>query len=182
MAKMDRNVNLEEINTDSFLGIDYTKHQSLGQKILFFGMFVLGVIGFLAMFLFLKAPIFVALFFMILSVACGILFGCNYNEHLSLFEYISLLILNRPVSLASHPREDIETLLAHNLKYGKEDVVEDNTSSISDDDTKKYLIILGIVMLIVIFIIGLVISKLFSEEPLDVTHHEAMLNMIRMNA
>lgn len=35
MASMNRNVNLEEINTDAFMGITYLNYQSLAQKFLF---------------------------------------------------------------------------------------------------------------------------------------------------
>ena len=43
MASMNRNVNLEEINTDAFMGISFLNYQSLPQKIVFIGGVVAGI-------------------------------------------------------------------------------------------------------------------------------------------
>lgn len=37
MASMNRNVNLEEVNTDAFMGISYLNYQSMLQKVVFIG-------------------------------------------------------------------------------------------------------------------------------------------------
>ena len=44
MAQMDRNVNLEEIDSDALFGIDALKNQTILQKIVFFGSEILGVL------------------------------------------------------------------------------------------------------------------------------------------
>ena len=44
MAQMNRNVNLEEIESDALLGIDALKNQTLLQKIVFFGCVGIGVV------------------------------------------------------------------------------------------------------------------------------------------
>ena len=43
MATMNRNVNLEEINTDTFMGIPFLNDQTIGQKIIFWGSLILGI-------------------------------------------------------------------------------------------------------------------------------------------
>ena len=43
MASMNRNVNLEEVNTDAFMGISYLNHQSMLQKVVFVGGIVIGI-------------------------------------------------------------------------------------------------------------------------------------------
>ena len=43
MASMNRNVNLEEVNTDAFMGISYLNYQSMLQKVVFIGGIVIGI-------------------------------------------------------------------------------------------------------------------------------------------
>lgn len=45
MAQMNRNVNLEEIDSDALFGIEALKNQTLMQKIIFFGCLILGVLA-----------------------------------------------------------------------------------------------------------------------------------------
>ena len=42
MVSLNRNHNLEEINSDGFLGIDMMKNQTIGQKIVLFGAVGIG--------------------------------------------------------------------------------------------------------------------------------------------
>ena len=51
MAQMNRNVNLEEIDSDALFGIEALKNQTLVQKIVFFGSVILGVLFILSVFL-----------------------------------------------------------------------------------------------------------------------------------
>lgn len=44
MAQMNRNVNLEEIDSDALFGIDALRNQSILQKIVFFGCVIVGVL------------------------------------------------------------------------------------------------------------------------------------------
>lgn len=44
MAQMNRNVNLEEIDSDALFGIDALKNQTILQKIVFFGSVIAGVL------------------------------------------------------------------------------------------------------------------------------------------
>ena len=44
MAQMNRNVNLEEIDSDALFGIDALRHQTILQKIIFFGCVIAGVL------------------------------------------------------------------------------------------------------------------------------------------
>ena len=43
MASMNRNVNLEEVNKDAFMGISYLNYQSMLQKVVFIGGIVIGI-------------------------------------------------------------------------------------------------------------------------------------------
>ena len=45
MAQMNRNVNLEEIDSDALFGIEALKNQTILQKIVFWGCVLLGVLA-----------------------------------------------------------------------------------------------------------------------------------------
>ena len=45
MAQMNRNVNLEEIDSDALFGIEALKNQTLVQKLVFFGSVISGVLA-----------------------------------------------------------------------------------------------------------------------------------------
>ena len=92
MASMNRNVNLEEINTDALMGISYLNYQSLPQKIVFIGGIIAGVaINLIGTFIF-NISINVSIFLTLIPILIGVAFGCNYNEDLSLIRYFKLLI------------------------------------------------------------------------------------------
>lgn len=56
MVQMERNVNLEEIDSDALFGIDALKGQSLLQKIIFFSCLLLGIVANVCMPMFLHTP------------------------------------------------------------------------------------------------------------------------------
>ena len=56
MAQMNRNVNLEEIDSDALFGIDALKNQSILQKIVFFGCLIIGVLLNVLLPLFFETP------------------------------------------------------------------------------------------------------------------------------
>ena len=182
MASLDRNINLEEINVDSFLGIEYTKYQSTGQKIIFFGMMILGTVSFITLFAIFKVPMIFAMLLLVLFFAVGVLFGCNYNEHLSLFKYFILLLFNRPVKLKSRSREDIEVLLYHNRTLGLDKIKAETTQEeMSDDDVRKYLFMLFGGVALFFIVIAVLVLVFSGEKEVVPVHHEALLNSIRMN-
>ena len=83
MAQMNRNVNLEEIDSDALFGIDALKNQSILQKIVFFGCLIIGVLLHVLLPLFFETPriLCVALFLGLLLI--GVAFGCNSTEALA---------------------------------------------------------------------------------------------------
>ena len=56
MAQMERNVNLEEIDSDALFGIDALKGQSLVQRIVFFGCLSAGILINVCLPMFLGTP------------------------------------------------------------------------------------------------------------------------------
>lgn len=62
MAQMERNVNLEEIDSDALFGIDALKGQSILQKIIFFTCLGVGIVANVCMPMFLGTPRAVCIF------------------------------------------------------------------------------------------------------------------------
>ena len=56
MAQMERNVNLEEIDSDALFGIDALKGQSILQKIIFFTCLGVGIVANVCMPMFIGTP------------------------------------------------------------------------------------------------------------------------------
>ena len=84
MASMNRNVSLEEINTDAFMGITYLNYQSLAQKVIFVGGIVVAVGGNLIGTFIFNIGVNVSVFLTFIPLLIGVMCGCNYNEDLSL--------------------------------------------------------------------------------------------------
>ena len=93
MAQMNRNVNLEEIDSDALFGIDALKNQTIFQKIVFFGSVIAGVLLNVLLPLYCDTPRIACILMFLGLLLIGVAFGCNYNEDLSLIKYIKLLIL-----------------------------------------------------------------------------------------
>ena len=83
MAQMNRNVNLEEIDSDALLGIDALKNQTMLQKIIFFGCVLCGVVANVALPLLYETPTVVCVFIFLAFLLVGVAFGCNYTEDMT---------------------------------------------------------------------------------------------------
>lgn len=70
MAQMNRNVNLEEIESDALLGIDALKNQTFLQKIVFFGCVGIGVVLNVSLPLMFGTP----------TIVCGFSAECLYER------------------------------------------------------------------------------------------------------
>lgn len=182
MALMNRNVDLEEIDTDAFFGVPYLDHQSLFQKIIF-------VIGLLCSFIIMGVGSFVlninnllCLLICLIPLSCSVLFGCNYNEDLSLFNYIKLVLFNPVTYLSSKPSEDIEQVKARE-SYVKQ--AESNIASkqgIFTEEHKKRVfrrILLAVGGFILLFIV--LVIYLFTVRS-GSAHHSvtSLINMYYM--
>ena len=77
MAQMNRNVNLEEIESDALLGIDALKNQTLLQKIVFFGCVGIGVVLNVSLPLMFGTPTIVCVCLFMVFILIGVAFGFN---------------------------------------------------------------------------------------------------------
>lgn len=172
MATMNRNENLEEINTDALLGIPYLNYQTAGQKLFFFGSVVVSiVIMLIGSFIWNMSPG-VLTFLIMIPLGIGVLFGCNYNQDLSLIKFIVLRLTNKKTTLTSQPMEDF---LSNKSEIVSAVQVEEVDMDELKEQQRKLLrkVVLGCVIAIISMIIVLVIiSALKESEPI---HHEAYM-------
>jgi hypothetical protein len=168
---MNRNVNLEEINSDAFMGISYLNHQTVLQKAVFIGSIVVAI-GFNLLSSFLwHLNINISVLLTLLPIGVGIAFGCNYNEDLSLIEYLKLILFNPSKSYYSKPTEDLEQLRnSANRIQQEEELKKRQQQQASPEEQKKLLIKLlaGSAIAIILFLALLVVVKNLKTEEV---HH-----------
>ncbi len=169
MASMNRNLNLEEVNSDAFMGIPFLSHQSVVQKVIFWGSVALCVVLNLAGNFFFGLGTAITSIITVLPLSLGVAFGCNYNEDLSLIRYL-VLILSRPSKVyVTKPTEDLEQL--HILtKKAKSEAELEERQKVTPEQQKQLLIkfVVGVVIGIVFLIIIMAVLNQPKEEEL---HH-----------
>lgn len=157
MATMKRNVNLEEIDTDAFMGIKFLSHQTLGQKAIFFGSILCSIaltfVGGFALHLNQN----LIMLFTLGPLLIGVLFGANYNQDYSLFQYIVLLIKKPVIRYVSMPVEDITHLREIRHKLEADEEQRNKTNEMSEGFKKKMLLMLGLGAIILVALVVLII-------------------------
>ncbi len=175
MAQMERNVNLEEIDSDALFGIDALKGQSIGQKIIFFGTLGAGVVANVALPMLLDTPRVVCVFIFLGLLLIGIAFGCNYTQDLTYGKYMYCYFFKPRKILTYKSTEDIEYIRkkAKELE-AEEDLIIRREKGRDPKAQRKLLVklILFVVVLISV-IVGALVYSLAIKEP--EYHHEALI-------
>ena len=107
MAQMNRNVNLEEIDSDALFGIEALKNQTLVQKIVFFGCVLLGVLANVLLPMFYGTPTIVCILIFMAFLLVGVAFGCNYTEDMTYGKYMYCYFFKPVKTLRYESTEDI---------------------------------------------------------------------------
>lgn len=170
MATMNRNVNLEEINSDAFMGIPFLNHQTVLQKVLFWGSVIVAVAWNIIGTFFLHINANIIIFSTLIPLALGVSFGCNYNEDLSLIAYLKLILFKPAVVYITKPTEDLAQIRIAAARMDKEAELRERQMNVTPEQQRRLLIKLLSVTLIavVLFIIVLII---IASSNKDVLHH-----------
>ena len=171
MATMNRNINLEEINADALMGIPFLNYQTLIQKVEVWGGIGVAVIwNIIGNFILHVNPMLIVIFTLI-PVLIGSVFGCNYNQDLSLIKYI-YLILNKPMTvLVSKPTEDlIQIKMAASRIARDKELKEKQANAASPEEQKKLLMKLGIGASIFILFLLIVIALILAGKTEEIHH------------
>ena len=171
MATMNRNVNLEEINAEGFVDIQYLRYQTLPQKAVFWGSVVAAAVWNLVGSFVLHLESQIQIMVTVLILGIGVLFGCNYNEDFSLLRYFILIFFNDKVMLRTKPMEDMDQIKVSSERMAREEELQKKMEEAASPEEQKKLmtrVIIGAIIFVVLF---LIITTYLSSMKSDVIHH-----------
>lgn len=171
MATMPRNINLEEVGTDALFGIEYLNHQTILQKIFFFGGIALGIIWNIVGNFFLHCNVALIILGTLICIFFGVILGCNFNQDLTLIQYFKLIFFHSETIYVSKPTEELKQIKQANAKMIKEkELREKQQQSVSAEEQHKFLIKVLAVVGIVFLLFVLIVILLLNGQQEDVHH------------
>lgn len=141
MAQMNRNVNLEEIDSDALFGIDALKNQSILQKIVFFGSLITGVLLNVLLPLFFETPRMLCVVLFLGLLLIGVAFGCNYTEDMTYGKYMFYFFFKPTTPLAFKSSEDVTEIRKKALELKREEELLLRQSKQADPKAQRRLLI-----------------------------------------
>ena len=172
MAQMERNVNLEEIDSDALFGIDALKGQSIWQKIVFWGALILGVLINVLLPNFFDTPRLICIFIFLILILLGIAFGCNYTKDLTYGKYLYLYFFKPVKRLYFKSSEDSKRIKEKALALQKEEDDLLRKEKGKEAPEQKKLLIKLITFMIVVFLFVLSILFVSRMRESSHIHHE----------
>ena len=120
--QFERNLNLEEIESDALFGIKYLAHQTIIQKVIFWGCTIVSVALYIGAQLIWKLPFIASFAISVALCSIGILFGANQDENLTIFQYLILLLFKPSRYVPYRSTEDVYVMKdeANELKLEEE--------------------------------------------------------------
>ncbi len=153
MAQMNRNVNLEEIDSDALFGIDALKNQSILQKIVFFGCVIAGVLANVLLPLYFETPRIVCILIFLGLLLVGVAIGCNYTEDMTYGKYMFYFFFKPTTPLFYESTEDVEKIREKAEIIKREEEMMLRRQQQADPMAQRKLL-----MKVIIFVIVLVVS------------------------
>lgn len=173
MAQMNRNVNLEEIDSDVLFGIDALKHQTILQKIIFFGCVIAGVLLNVLLPLFLETPRIVCILIFMALLMVGVAFGCNYTEDMTYGKYLYFFFFKPTQPLFYESTEDVVKIREKAKELQREEELLLRARQQADPAAQRKLLIklVAFVLVLAIVIGGVFIAKGIKDK--NNIHHKA---------
>ena len=171
MAQMNRNVNLEEIDSDALFGIDALKNQSISQKIVFFGCVIGGVLLNVLLPLFCDTPrmLCVAIFLGLLLI--GVAIGCNYTEDMTYGKYLYYFFFKPTKPLYFESSEDVIKIREKAVELKREEELMLRQKQQADPLAQRKLLI-KVVGFVLVLAIGIGAVFIYSgKKDKDNIHH-----------
>lgn len=172
MAQMNRNVNLEEIDSDALFGIDALKNQTIFQKIIFFGCVLIGVVANVAMPLIWETPRLVCIFVFMFFLLIGVAFGCNYTEEMTYGKYLYYFFFKPSKDLVFKSTEDIKLVKIRAREIRKEEEMTLNRKKQAEPEAQRKLLIklVAFVVILAVVLIGAFAIKSGDKEKVEIHH------------
>jgi flagellar biosynthesis/type III secretory pathway M-ring protein FliF/YscJ len=164
MFSYDRNVDLEEVKASPFFELDFIKYSSKSQLCLLSCSIISSIVLIVVNSLFLHMESYLATLIMSLPVLVGALFGCQYNQDLSYYEYIKCLVTKQKKTYYKKSTEDILSSKETIKLFLEEKSAEKEQLQKKNEKKRKILLITSIFILIAIVIAFLYISTRPTQE------------------
>lgn len=179
MATMNRNLNLEEVNSDAFMGIPFLNHQTIIQKIIFFGSIVGAVVVMLVGILAFQWNVNATMFASMIPLIIGVMFGCNYNQDLTLIQYLHLILFKPVRSFTTRPTEELDNFRSAAEKMEQEEKIKRQQEKQSSPAEQMRMIIILLVIVFVIFLFVIITIAVIKSRGNEEIHHTiaAVANM-----
>lgn len=177
MAQMNRNVNLEEIDSDALFGIEALKNQTLMQKIVFFGSVILGVLANVLLPLYYQTPTIVCIMIFMAFLLVGVAFGCNYTEDMTYGRYLYYFFFKPTKPLAYESTEDVIKIRqkAEEIKK-EEELMLRMKQQANPEEQRKLLMKMVAFVVILVLAIGAVFVYAGMKEDSNI-HHTVNVEM-----
>lgn len=171
MAQMNRNVNLEEIDSDALFGIDALKNQSILQKIIFFGCVIGGVLVNVLLPIFYGTSTIACVLMFLGLLLIGVAFGCNYTEDMTYGRYMYYFFFRPTKPLYFESTEDVIKIREKAKELKREEELLLRQKQQADPKAQKRLLIMVVSFVLVLVIaIGAVFMYSNMKEQ-DKIHH-----------
>lgn len=172
MAQMDRNVNLEEIDSDALFGIDALKNQTILQKIVFFGSVIVGVLLNVLLPLYFETSRIVCVFCFLALLFLGVLVGCNYTEDMTYGKYLYYFFSHPSTKVFFESTEDVEKVRKSVEALKKEEDLMLRKKEMEDPKAQKKLLVKVVVFSLIfsLFLGGIFLYGIKRDE--GKIHHQ----------
>lgn len=171
MAQMNRNVNLEEIDSDALFGIDALKNQSILQKIVFFGCVIAGVLLNVLFPLYYGISRTACVFLFLVLIMVGVAIGCNYTEDMTYGKYLFYFFFKPTKPLYFESSEDVIKIREKALELKREEELMLRQKQQADPQAQRKLLI-KVVAFVLILAIGIGAVFIYSSlKENDNIHH-----------
>ncbi|MCR4567805.1 MAG: hypothetical protein K5769_07120 [Pseudobutyrivibrio sp.] len=169
--EFERNTNLEEIDSDALFGITYLAHQTIGQKVIFFGCVITSTLIFIGSQFIFDVPFLAALVIEIIFGTIGFLFGANQCEYLSIAQYLKLLFF-KPIKYAKFASSEDIGLMKKSIEQEKleaERRQKEMTEATAEGQRRMLVMVIAIIVGVIVFTgIIFAIKSYRADKP---THH-----------
>lgn len=173
MAQMNRNVNLEEIDSDALFGIDALKNQTFFQKIIFFGCVIAGVLLNVCLPLFFETPRIVCILIFMAFLLIGVAFGCNYTEDMTYGKYMYCFFFKPSTHLTYQSTEDIEKVKKRAEEIKKEEEMTLRKQQQADPVEQRKLL-MKLIIFVVVLVVGIAGVFIYASSSKEESIHHTV--------
>ncbi len=170
---MERNLNLEEVDSDALFGLKALKDQSMLQKIIFWGSVSIGILINVVLPMVFNVSRLLCVFIFLVLLILGVGFGCNYTKDLTYGKYVYQIIFKPTKELKFKSTMGKEQLQITNEELIKAE--DKKLNQVANKENQRRLIkkIVIFILIIVVVISSAFIYKSISSNNV---HHTVKID------